>query len=177
MALFLMDNLGEYKINQQSTMVDVGTGNGHLLFTLQEEGFQGHMVGIDYSENSVEFAKTIAEEENAENIEFEVVDIFDKSWNPNTVDVVLDKGTLDAIALSGMKFGDKTAAEVYSSCVEKLMVKDSVLLITSCNFTEKELESLIVNDSLKLWKKVEYPSFEFGGVKGSTICTLAFIKL
>jgi SAM-dependent methyltransferase len=176
MVGFLFDNLNEYNINSTSSMVDVGTGNGHLLFTLREEGFQGEMLGIDYSENSVAFAKSIAEE-NYVDIQFEVVDIFEGSWSPKSVDVVLDKGTLDAIALSGLKFGDKTAVQMYSKAVEKLLTKDSVLLITSCNFTETELESIIVSDTLKFWKKVDYPSFEFGGVKGSTICTLAFVKL
>lgn len=176
MVQFLFDNLGEYKISETATMCDVGTGNGHLLFTLREEGFKGPFVGIDYSENSVEFATKIAEEEEIEDITFEVVDIYDDKWTPKKFDVVLDKGTLDAIALSGLKFGEKTAVEIYPECVSKLLEKDSVLLITSCNFTETELEKIIVRDDLKVWKKINYPVFEFGGVKGATICSIAFVK-
>lgn len=176
MVQFLFDNLSKYRISEDSSMVDVGTGNGHLLFTLREEGFKGEMLGIDYSEKSVEFSQSIAEENDVD-AKFEVVDIFDDSWSPKPADVVLDKGTLDAIALSGLSYDGQSAVERYSKVVEKLLVKDSVLLITSCNFTEKELESIISSETLKLWGKVDYPSFEFGGVKGSTICTLAFVKL
>lgn len=176
MVEFLFDNLNEYAIHDQSSMVDIGTGNGHLLFTLREEGFKGQLLGIDYSEKSVEFARSIAEENDVD-VEFEVVDIFSESWDPKVVDVVLDKGTLDAIALSGLQYNGKPVVEIYPHAIDKLMTKGSVFLITSCNFTEKELESIILqNKSLKLWKKVDYPSFQFGGVKGSTICTLAFVK-
>jgi cyclopropane fatty-acyl-phospholipid synthase-like methyltransferase len=178
MINFLFENLGSRSIKDDSRICDVGTGNGHLLFSLRDEGFKGLMKGIDYSENSVEFATNIAEEQEYEGFEFEVVDIYDSGWNPvEEFDIVLDKGTLDAIALSGLKYGDKTAVELYPIAVQKLMHDDSVLLITSCNFTEAELISIITKEgTLKKWKRIEYPSFEFGGVKGQTICSVAFIK-
>lgn len=178
MISFLFDNINQLSIKEDSTMCDVGTGNGHLLFSLREEGFKGKFTGIDYSENSVEFAKEIAEQNDVENIEFEIVDIYNKDWllNCSQYDVVLDKGTLDAIALSGLKFGEKTAVELYSNIIEKMLKIGSVFLITSCNFTEKELIKIIESDNLKVWKKIDYPSFEFGGVKGQTICSIAFVK-
>lgn len=178
MIQFLFDNLGELRINENSTMVDIGTGNGHLLFSLRDEGFKGQLKGIDYSENSVEFARSIAEENDVDGITFEVVDIYDKNWNPEEkFDVVLDKGTLDAIALSGLEFEGKRAPEVYPSVIKKLLQENSILLITSCNFTEPELIRIITSETdLKVWKTIQYPSFEFGGVKGQTVCSVAFIK-
>lgn len=178
MIQFLFDNLGQRSIREDSKMCDVGTGNGHLLFSLREEGFKGVFTGIDYSENSVEFATEIAETNDVEDIKFEVVDIYDEQWSSNCpkFDVVLDKGTLDAIALSGLKFGEKTAVELYPKIIQKMLEPGSVLLITSCNFTEQELIKIIESEDLKVWKKVDYPSFEFGGVKGQTICTIAFAK-
>ncbi|CCH44351.1 Methyltransferase-like protein 10 [Wickerhamomyces ciferrii] len=175
MISFLFDNLGQLTINENSTMCDVGTGNGHLLFQLREEGFKGKFLGIDYSENSVEFAQNIAETNDIDDIEFEVVDIYDDNWKPTRqFDVLLDKGTLDAIALSGLKFNGKTAVELYAESVQKLLPSGSVFLITSCNFTEVELTKIIEGDFFKVWKKIDYPSFEFGGVKGQTICSIAF---
>ncbi|KAH3679183.1 hypothetical protein WICMUC_001194 [Wickerhamomyces mucosus] len=178
MIKFLFESLGSLRIRDDSTMCDIGTGNGHLLFQIREEGFKGKFLGLDYSENSVEFAKSIADENDVNDIDFEIVDIYDNSWKPSkTFDIVLDKGTLDAIALSGLKFVEGTAVELYSSKIIKLLEKDSILLITSCNFTEEELIKFITRqEGLKVWKKIEYPVFEFGGVKGQTICSIAFVR-
>lgn len=178
MVEFLMDACGMHNISQECTMIDLGTGNGHLLFALTEEGFHGQMLGVDYSEQSVKFANEIvANKELGEHLRFAQADIFDNNWNPGKFNVVLDKGTLDAIALSGLKFDDdKTIVDVYSKCVERLMEPGSVFLITSCNFTQEELIKIIETDSLKMWECVNYPVFEFGGVKGTTICTVAFVK-
>ncbi|ODQ82197.1 hypothetical protein BABINDRAFT_158843 [Babjeviella inositovora NRRL Y-12698] len=184
MCEFLMDNLSEVpSLNQESYMCDMGTGNGRLLFQLREEGFQGKMVGVDYSEHSVRFARDIAEENEVEGISFERVDILtDNEWlseERNTYDVVLDKGTLDAIALSDDTYGERqqTGPQVYPHSIGKLLKKGGIFLITSCNFTEAELVKIIEScEDLKVWKKIEYPVFEFGGIKGSTICSIAFIK-
>lgn len=179
MIEFLIDNQGEDQISSESSIIDLGTGNGHLLFSLLDEGFKGKMVGVDYSEQSVEFANAISESEYKDynNISFSAKDIFDDSWNPEKFNIVLDKGTLDAIALSGITFDDgKTAIDRYPGVIERLLGKGGILLITSCNFTEDELIKIIENDSLKLWKTINYPVFEFGGVKGSAICSVAFIK-
>lgn len=179
MVDFLSDNLGQYSINEDSSIIDLGTGNGHLLFELNENGFSGNMLGVDYSEESVNFAKEIAQSKDcSKKIVFEQADIFNENWNPGEFDIVLDKGTLDAIALSGLKVGDgsKSIVSVYNKVVEKLLKPNGVFLITSCNFTEQELIKIIENNNLKVWETINYPTFEFGGVKGTTICSVAFIK-
>ncbi|EDO15069.1 hypothetical protein Kpol_411p14 [Vanderwaltozyma polyspora DSM 70294] len=178
MVDFLNDNIGSYNIKSDSSIIDLGTGNGHLLFELFENDFDGSMLGVDYSEQSVNFATEIAKNKGYnDSIKFEQADIFQNNWNPGKFDIVLDKGTLDAIALSGIKFDDgKTIVDIYSKVIEKLLDKDGVFLITSCNFTEDELTKIIQGDSLKKWDIVKYPVFEFGGVKGTTVCTVAFVK-
>ncbi|KAL3231003.1 Protein-lysine N-methyltransferase EFM4 [Nakaseomyces bracarensis] len=179
MVEFLVDSRGMRSISEQCSMIDLGTGNGHLLFAMHENGFDGPMCGVDYSEQSVQFAREIVQERGyGDNFKFEQADIFDSKWRPGEFDVVLDKGTLDAIALSGLTFDDgkKTIVDVYSQVIEKLLKPDGVFLITSCNFTQDELINIIESDSLELWETVDYPSFEFGGVKGQTICTVAFTK-
>ena len=42
-------------------MLDVGTGNGCLLFKLAKKGFKGQLKGIDYSVMSITLAKKIKE--------------------------------------------------------------------------------------------------------------------
>lgn len=158
---------------------DLGTGNGRLLFSIREAGFEGPMTGLDYSEPSVEFARAIAEHENVNNVTFEQADFLgDKKWETcgRKWDVVLDKGTLDAIALSDASYDGKTGVERYAEVVPNFIKDDGFFLITSCNFTEEELTEILGSGPLKVWKRIEYPTFEFGGVKGSTVCSLAFVK-
>ncbi|CCF56437.1 hypothetical protein KAFR_0B01380 [Kazachstania africana CBS 2517] len=178
MVEFLSDNIGQHSIKQDSSVLDMGTGNGHLLFELIENDFTGKMYGVDYSQESVTFAQEIAKEKGLDDgIVFSQADIFDTAWNPGEFDIVLDKGTLDAVALSGFKVdGDRPITEVYNKVIEKLLKKGGVFLITSCNFTQDELIKIIENDKLKFWHSIHYPVLEFGGVKGSTICSVAFIK-
>lgn len=176
---FLSDNVGQYRINEEASIVDLGTGNGHLLFELMENGFNGDMLGIDYSEQSVEFANEIAQKRQcSDTVKFQQADIFNDDWNPGQFDIVLDKGTLDAIALSGLKTSDGTQSivTIYNKVIEKILKPQGIFLITSCNFTEQELTKIIETNNLKIWETINYPSFEFGGVKGTTICSIAFIK-
>ncbi|KAH3668279.1 hypothetical protein OGAPHI_002033 [Ogataea philodendri] len=164
------------------SVCDLGTGNGHLLFEILQEGWQGQLVGVDYSDTSVKFAKDIATA-NEFNVEFSQSDILNAndpflSSNTEKFDLVLDKGTLDAIALSEADYDGQSGQQVYPQTVKQLVKKGGILLITSCNFTQEELIRVITAyNSFEVWKTVKYPVFQFGGVKGSTICTVAFKRI
>ena len=184
MCEFVFSDLATYLSGIDVPRVcDLGTGNGHLLFQLHEEGLKGDLVGVDYSETSVQFATDIAIEKEV-NVRFERSDILceDDQFlisNEGTFDLVLDKGTMDAIALSDATYTDGlTGFQTYPKSVIRLLKKGAVLLITSCNFTEDEVRKhLTSTGDLQFSGKVDYPVFEFGGNKGSTICTVAFRKL
>ncbi|ANB14897.1 Efm4p [Sugiyamaella lignohabitans] len=173
-------------VNFESTeVIDLGTGNGRLLISVREAGFEGQLTGLDYSAPAVEFAESVAAEEQIENIKFQHADFLTSSnWNESQSqwDVVLDKGTLDAIALSSEKYKgedevERTGVEQYAHAVKDMVKSKGILLITSCNFTEPELINAITKEgAFEKWRIVKYPSFEFGGAKGQTICTVAFRK-
>lgn len=169
----------------------MGTGNGHLLFELVEEGeFKAHrMLGVDYSENSVELARNVAKQrgENYEGVKFARVDVVRDEITDQLLgtdilseggfDVVLDKGTFDAISLSAEMLPDgRRGDEVYAERVGRLVKKGSgMLLVTSCNWTEEELSrKMLANGDLEVCGNISYPTFTFGGVKGQTISSVAF---
>lgn len=138
--------------------------------------------GMDYSPESVKFAQAICHKKYHDNSKFSFaqVDILQQNLflTEHKFDILLDKGTLDAIALNQdplSQFEGKIGMEVYASQVSQMMREGSILLITSCNFTEPELVRIVTEGTeLEVWEGIKYPSFEFGGKKGSAICSIAF---
>ncbi|KAK8848812.1 Protein-lysine N-methyltransferase EFM4 [Apiospora arundinis] len=239
---FLADFLAEEATAAATTaktdtsFLDLGTGNGDMLFGLRDAGWTGPMKGVDYSERSVEFARRIedarrkgltprhtfddddnsdddeaqeAKEEGEEEIpaiDFQIHDILTPSHplaaqSPHGGqgwDVVLDKGTFDAISLSSETdpATGRRVSESYRARVLPLVRENGLFLVTSCNWTEDELAKWFAGEQEteqqegqgqedqteeRRWKfeqvgRVEYPSFSFGGVKGSTISSLCFRK-
>ncbi|KAK7938094.1 S-adenosyl-L-methionine-dependent methyltransferase [Apiospora aurea] len=203
---------------KDASFLDLGTGNGDMLFGLRDAGWTGPMLGVDYSERSIEFARRIEEArrkgltprrcDRDSAIDFQIHDILTPSQplaarSPNAGrgwDVVLDKGTFDAISLSsetdpatGLR-----VSENYRARVLPLVREGGLFLVTSCNWTEDELDKWFAGeqqqeqqegqeeqeqaDEERRWRfqqvgRVEYPSFSFGGVKGSTISSLCFRKM
>ena len=129
------------------------------------------MLGVDYSEKSVDLARKIAIEKGfAEEVEFQILDILSQEMNVGDFDVVLDKGTFDAICLSG-KQGVET---LYRDRVQQLVKPGGFLLLTSCNWTEEEIRQWIEGDGLTFYDRIKYPVFRFGGQVGQTITSTCF---
>jgi SAM-dependent methyltransferase len=212
-------------------VLDLGCGNGSLLFALRDAGWEGRLLGVDYSERSVELARRVGvsrgvlREEGGEAeeraVEFRVWDVLHGSLDEVRAttppppaseiqekgeaageekgngaaaaaaaagwDIVLDKGTFDAVSLSGERDAQgRRICEGYGERVLQLLRTGGIFVVTSCNWTEKELrnwfeaktEALPVTGAkLRLAGRIEYPSFSFGGVKGQTISTLCFEKV
>ncbi|CZT51383.1 related to anther-expressed protein SLL2-S9 [Rhynchosporium secalis] len=199
--------LGSETTKSNCSFLDLGTGNGHFLFALREgdEGDQeeeeeeeeeedeqrwgGRLVGVDYSERSVEFAKRIAVDKGFEKgsereVEFVKWDIMTEDpssilsgTNAQGFDVVLDKGTFDAISLSEEKdVRGRRICEGYKERLVPLVREGGIFLVTSCNWTEEELEKWFKGGELEVMGRIEYRSFCFGGRKGQTISSVCFKK-
>lgn len=209
-----------------TSFLDIGTGNGNFLFRLREPfpsdeedgedkgekqerarttgtGFQGRMVGTDYSHRSVEFAVSIAASRTPPTvpvIEFLQHDIMTSPPSvvltaPNECgyDVVLDKGTFDAISLSeerlpnangnggeGIGNGNgKRLCEGYKDRIVPLLKEGGIFLVTSCNWTEEELRGWFEDGvgELVFEKALRYKSFVFGGREGQSISSVCFRKM
>lgn len=143
------------------------------------------MVGVDYSAASVALCRKRlfalqSEEPHIEDIAFERWDVLrDKPWTEwaGGFDAVLDKGTFDAISLSEeVEEGGRRVCEGYRKKVEPLVGEGGLLVVTSCNWTEKELKGWFEGGELVAVGKVEYPVFKFGGQTGQSISTVCFRK-
>lgn len=206
------------------SVLDLGSGNGSLLFALRSEaGFAGRLLGVDYSSSSVQLSRQIAlarsrgdgdgEEEpplDVSDIEFKQFDLLndpiadirregvqeqeqEKEQEKGRgggygygYDLVLDKGTFDAVSLSDqLDSRRRRVNEGYGERVLQLLRVGGVFLVTSCNWTEPELQKWFEGSEepdggkgrLRMIGRIDYPSFEFGGVKGQTISTVCFEKV
>ncbi|EKM58274.1 uncharacterized protein PHACADRAFT_90671 [Phanerochaete carnosa HHB-10118-sp] len=168
-------------------ILEVGAGNGILLFTLQEAGYNGsHILGIDYSEDAVKLARAVGAHrgDGCENVRFETCD-FLKDFPAPLVDIekvgwdlVLDKGTFDAIALGEKDVEGRSPADGYPSRIGQVVKPGGYFLITSCNFTEDELKAKFTTTGtgLRYHSRVPWPTFSFGGQSGNVYATVAFQK-
>lgn len=95
-----------------------------------------------------------------------------------TFDVVLDKGTFDAVSLSDELDGaGRRVCEGYRERVERLVKGGGgLLVVTSCNWTEEELRGWfeVEGGELKFEGRIEYPRFSFGGQTGQSVSSVCF---
>ena len=97
--------------------------------------------------------------------------------NEHGWDVVLDKGTFDAISLSDEKdMSGRRICEGYKERVVPLIREGGIMLLTSCNWTQDELMAWFGGDELEYVDAVKYKTFSFGGRKGQTISSVCFRK-
>ncbi|QPG74991.1 hypothetical protein FOA43_002331 [Brettanomyces nanus] len=178
--------LDHFKRGKTGGLCDLGTGNGHLLLTLSKMGLlNSNMVGIDYSQDSVSFATDLVNSSSDDQYtgicfyRSNFLLLNDQFLNKSSArfGLIIDKGTLDAIYLSTTKYedGKRSGIQIYPARVASMMKPAGILLVTSCNFTAKELIKTVTKDGIfKYWTQLHYPVFEFGGFKGSAVNTIAF---
>ncbi|PKA56942.1 hexaprenyldihydroxybenzoate methyltransferase [Apostasia shenzhenica] len=173
------------------SVLDIGTGNGLLLQELAKQGF-ADLTGTDYSEGAIDLAQNLAARNGFSYIKFLVDDLLQTKLDQK-FQLVMDKGTLDAI---GLHPDGPTKRLVYWDAVAKLVAPCGILVITSCNKTKDELlqEVEIFNERMDSQEQEEqgkgsrgcafryldhirtYPTIMFGGVEGSRVCTVAFLR-
>ncbi|KAG8746208.1 hypothetical protein FRC10_005724 [Ceratobasidium sp. 414] len=129
-------------------ILDIGTGNGIMAITLAENGYDAtRIVGIDYSEPSIKLAKSVATGRGHPGIRYVVSDFVNEAPpvtgedQANKWDLLLDKGTYDAIALAEKNDDGTSLVSKYPYKIVEALKTGGLFLITSCNFTEEELKA------------------------------------
>lgn len=131
------------------SILEVGAGNGNLLFALQEAGYAPErMCGLDYSADAVKLAQAIATSKAQERgdgdaggkgpdaITFIECDFLSEDVpplhgeGPAAWDLVLDKGTFDAMALAGQDERGVNIADGYPLRVGRAVKPGGFFLIT-----------------------------------------------
>jgi len=137
-----------------ASILEIGSGNGMLLFALMDAGYAPCTIaGIDYSPEAVSLARSIASTRGADRISFAVCDFLKDNPPPLSTmkhkdghalwDLLLDKGTFDAIALGKKDESGKSPAADYPVQVAKLLTENGYLLITCVSFLRPSQPSII----------------------------------
>jgi SAM-dependent methyltransferase len=181
-------------------LLDVGCGNGEFLRELAHKygfrrlyGFDASIYGVRVAKRS--FVQLWDESVRKEvQLDLQVSDVL--TYSPPTsdghVEIVHDKGTLDAILLSG----DMAKVHAYiGRCIFEWLNPNknkSMLVITSCNCTAAELEHLVMSVFKSHWRDASdqggspgcvlrcleevprYRELQYGGQRGSAVVTSAW---
>ncbi|KAI6042605.1 S-adenosyl-L-methionine-dependent methyltransferase [Pisolithus marmoratus] len=142
---------------------------------------------IDYSEGAVALASSIAQTRSHEGIQFHRCDFLndeppllsdEHAGDNGAWDLILDKGTFDAIALMQKDNQGEAPVDGYPMRVARLLKPGAHFLITSCNFTEAELQEKFVTPAtgLHYHSCIQHQTYTFGGRSGSICSSVAFIK-
>lgn len=167
---------------QTASLLDLGCGNASLLLALRAAGWAGRARGVDYSAQSIALARRVAASRAAdvELAQWDVVagplDAVLDGAQRTGWDLVLDKGTFDAVSLSDHR---RRPCEAYRDRVARLVRPAGLFVVTSCNWTESELVEWFASpghEGFVVAGRVQYRTFSFGGVKGQTISTVCFRK-
>ncbi|EFX00091.1 sister chromatid cohesion and DNA repair protein [Grosmannia clavigera kw1407] len=196
-------------------VIDLGCGNGSLLRAVRDELAERTIVagevcllGVDYSAASIVLARQVTADTN----DTDDTDDTDDTMRPaialaewdvlrgdadalglpaGSWDVVLDKGTFDAVSLGhGLADADTTSTQdtdtvesLYLGQVLRLLRPGGRFLVTSCNWTEAELDAWMTAPGpdptagrLARVGRIAYPTFRFGGAQGQAVCTSCFQK-
>jgi SAM-dependent methyltransferase len=118
-------------------ILDVGTGNGNVLFGLVDAGYNPErLCGIDYSEDAVRLARNVAVARRVDAIAFKSLDFLNErpaaleGMADDRWDLVIDKGTLDAIALAAPSDDNSIPSDKYPAQVAAILKPGGFFLIT-----------------------------------------------
>ena len=178
----------------EARILDLGCGNGHFTCKLLEAGFI-NVAALDYSEKAVELARNLIKNSlnSSSGVSFDQfnplksifqADILDSESIPeafrNSFDLVVDKGTFDAISLNPDIVGEERTSKTFilASSFKRTLKKlldplNPFFIITSCNWTSAELGAIFGPEFVAI-DEVAHSTFTFGGKSGQDVSTVIF---
>lgn len=112
--------------NTEAVVLSVGCGNSSLSEKMYDAGHR-NVVGIDFCESIVEFMRARARRSRPE-LKYEVMDARELSFGNESFDLIIDKGTLDAVVCGT---DVKSAVRDLLSGLSRVLRPGALLLVMS----------------------------------------------
>jgi len=142
--------LNRFADSASLNVLDVGTGNGALLFKMCKKDFKGHLVGIDYSDWSIALSKRIQQSLKEDYPEAnEIIFRFENAYDMvdgGIYDIIHDKGTFDVVYMNKDLSNSDYARAIHHRLSKKN--PDAVFILTSCNLTSEEMDEIFAAEGL-----------------------------
>lgn len=138
--------------SESPSILEVGTGNGVLLTSLIDNGYDPKLIqGIDYSLDAIRLAKKVALVRGGlcSQITYSVCDFLSEDipkldQKHPSFDLILDKGTFDAIALAQKNSDDSIPSHIYPTRLVSALSNGGYFLITCiCSLSCRHNNTLI----------------------------------
>jgi SAM-dependent methyltransferase len=174
---FIKENFPDKNIK----ILDIGSGNAAFLLKLSHLGFC-NLYGMDYSKKSIQLAQEILDEKlkgikNSIKLYQEDINTSDKPIERD-FQLIHDKGTFDAFMSSKINCVETYLKYIFN--IRKSFQQENgispTFILTSCNYSYSELESIFAEDicKMKIVKTIPHQSFKFGGSSGQVVTTIVF---
>ena len=163
---WVVDNV---PVASSPSVLDIGTGNGNVLFQLIDAGYRPERLwGVDYSEDAIHLAKNVAASRQVDSVTFKVMDFLNESSRSLTDiigddgwDLILDKGTLDAIALAAPSVDDSLPSDKYPERVMAILKPGGFFLIT-CDYNPTVLIKGVLLIKTRLTQRAILRNLSYG---------------
>jgi len=158
--------------NKNTKIFDIGFGNGVFLYKLAKNEYI-NLFGIDYSPDSIQFAKMILESKEKKHGKKYNINLFCEDINTKNkiinekFDVIHDKGSFDAYMMN-----KSNILENYHNYIKSYSKNGTTFIITSCNNTKDELKSKFpIEKGFQYLDEIKNKTFVFGGQEGQSEVT------
>ncbi|TDB69189.1 arsenic resistance N-acetyltransferase ArsN2 [Arundinibacter roseus] len=166
-------------IKKGDVVIDLGSGAGNDCFVARHEtGAEGKVIGVDFTEEMIQRARTNAEKLGFHNVEFRQGDIEQMPVNDNVADVVVSNCVLNLVPNKRNVFKEifrvtkpgghfsisdivltgelpenlRQAAEMYAGCVSGAIMKDDYLSLAAQagfeNLTVQKQKPIVIPDDI-----------------------------
>mmetsp|Transcript_38197 Transcript_38197/g.61300 ORF Transcript_38197/g.61300 Transcript_38197/m.61300 type:complete len:247 (+) Transcript_38197:179-919(+) len=124
----LQKHLDTFKAKKHSNRIlHSGTGTSELPFRLHKAGYASQ-VGIDFSDDCIKSLQSAQEKSELKGMEFKKMDVRRMSFEKESFDAVVDKGTLDCVMLTDK--GEQSAHQ-YLKEISRILVRGGEAAIFS----------------------------------------------
>lgn len=94
-ALKAFQVLDRHISTSDQKILEIGSGTGRFCLALSEKYPNKKIIGIDYTNESIDLSKKGAELKNLKNVEFLQADLFKLPFSDNNFDVVFENGVIE----------------------------------------------------------------------------------